>query len=88
MGDFTTWPSGNSLPPAVSSTAGAAAGAGAAAAGAAIGIGVGIIGWRSAADSYRLLAFLDLDFRYTGFFEQFDQFFNFANIHNSNALHT
>jgi len=34
-----------------------------------------------AADANRFLAFFDLDFIDIRFFEQFDQFFNFAYIH-------
>jgi hypothetical protein len=38
------------------------------------------------ADPHRLLTLLDFDLRNAGFFQQFDEFFDFTNIHGEPAF--
>ena len=42
--------------------------------------------WGVAADAYRLFPFADFDFSDAGFFEQFDEFLYFADIHAVSSL--
>ena len=85
MGAVTTCSLARGL--AAASTGAAMAGAGAAGAAIMIGAGawVAIGAGGHTADADRFFAFLDLDFRDSGFLQKLDQLFDLANIHAGSA---